>query len=752
MGKSVARLVLVAGLVAGAVTGGASAAAEPRIGHSSPQYRWTQVNRAEPDKSYWDEERDAARVGMVTKRGVYRSMFQFDTRPFAGAVIHAVGVRITLDSSNSCRPTPVELWRTLPIDPAEPLTWNNSGDHWQGGAPLATASGNACDGQDDMSLEFDSPALTASLREAADGGAPFTTLGLRVPNERDRRQGKVFRPATAVLLVNYNNPPDAPTHLSTVPRRPCGTAAAPTPVTGSTSRQYSTVASDPDGDNISTTLEISRPDGTVVHTSEVGPTTSGSAFAWPELPEGLLAHGETYRYRARSSDAQDTGPYTEDCYLTVDAVRPGVPRLSSTDFPDGEPVTMARTTGTVTFRPATAGDDVSEYVFGFQQDRVTMRVRASADGSAVIPVTVADLPTPTARLYVRSVDLAGNQSATAPSWDLQALDNPEPPADEPGDVTGDGRPDVTAVLGYDVERTMIWRVTGREGGFHTGVVTFDTGSGGSAVDRFRTVRGDFTGDGRTDLAMLRRGTDGTASLWLLESDGNHFGARTVWESRAPFNFASASVVAGDFTGDGTSDVAVRVDQEVLVFPGGALGTPTTWSTGVQDAASRVVAADTDGDGRTDLAELRAHDGCRASLWTYRSTGNGFEPAVSEWDSGPGGYCGAGTPVAGDVDADGRDDIVAVHDHGGGDVAAMVFRASEGFSPHEWWRGTGPLRAAATPSTGDFDLDGRDDLAVVQPGGTTGETELWTLRSTGDTFAGPELGWRELTGGSLPDPR
>jgi hypothetical protein len=83
---------------------------------------------------------------------------------------------------------------------------------------------------------------------------------------------------------------------------------------------------------------------------------------------------------------------------------------------------------------------------------------------------------------------------------------------------------------------------------------------------------------------------------------------------------------------------------------------------------------------------------------------------------------------------------------------MVFPAASGFAPSEWWRGSGPLLASAVPSVDDFDLDGRQDLAVVQSCCTAGETQLWTLRSTGAAFAAPVLGWTARIGGTLPSPR
>lgn len=110
------------------------------------QVQWTQVNQAAPNRSYWDSGRTAgARVGLsVQPPGVFRSFFQMDTAPLAGTRVHRAGFRITLDHSNSCQPTTVDLWQTKAIDPAAALTWNNSKDHWLGGAPLASGAGQAC--------------------------------------------------------------------------------------------------------------------------------------------------------------------------------------------------------------------------------------------------------------------------------------------------------------------------------------------------------------------------------------------------------------------------------------------------------------------------------------------------------------------------------------------------------------------------------------------------------------------------------
>ncbi|HEX8868491.1 MAG TPA: hypothetical protein VF821_22725, partial [Lentzea sp.] len=436
------------------------------VGYSTLPSAWTHVNKLEPDTSYWETHRDAVRVGAIDG-GVWRSLFQFDTRQFGGARIIDATVRIMVDRTESCAETPVQLWQTKAIDPATPLTWRTSEDHW--GARLATASGQAC-GADNTPLELHSDQVTQVLQQAADRRDGSVGLGLRAAQDTDPAQGKVILPGSVALIVTYNNAPSAPTVNTTYPRA-CGTADAPTVMPPPS--QFSGAAKDLDGDNLTSTLEIRDAAGATVHTSDVY-TTSGSAFSWPELPQGLLQHGKVYSYRAKSSDGTDSGPYSAECWLQVDSVKPGKPRVSSTDYPNGEPAIPAGTTGTITLSPATAGDDVYGYQFGVQQERATTFVTAGPDGRAVVPVTLPRDKT-TSFFYARAVDKAGNVSSYNGDWDLTALDPVTPQPHVRADYTGDGRADVTFMQRNDFGRYTMWNVTARDGGFHSGTQVFDPG-------------------------------------------------------------------------------------------------------------------------------------------------------------------------------------------------------------------------------------------------------------------------------------
>ncbi|MFJ3206748.1 FG-GAP repeat domain-containing protein, partial [Streptomyces flaveolus] len=108
--------------------------------------------------------------------------------------------------------------------------------------------------------------------------------------------------------------------------------------------------------------------------------------------------------------------------------------------------------------------------------------------------------------------------------------------------------------------------------------------------------------------------------------------------------------------------------------------------------------DFDGDGRGDVGVLydngQQSDGAnRTALWTFTSTGTGFGAPVRKWDST-------------------------------GSISWMWSRSKV--------------------TSGDFDGDGRSDVAVLYDNGQqsdgAGRTALWTLTSTGSGFGAPVRKW------------
>ena len=225
----------------------------------------------------------------------------------------------------------------------------------------------------------------------------------------------------------------------------------------------------------------------------------------------------------------------------------------------------------------------------------------------------------------------------------------------------------------------------------------------------------------------------------------------------PF-FAGGAAFAGDFDGDGLDDLAIGAPQEVLggnarsgaafLFRGRVSGlTPVTvldqGSSGLganetgDEFGTSFAAGDFDGDGRDDLAIGAPGEapgtGARSGVVFLFLEGNIPDRVIDQTGLGAneaGDRFGQAL-VAGDFDGDGFDDLAvgAPGEAPGSDPKSggvFLFLGSEnGLVAHAFIDQSGlgmneldDLFGSAL-SAGDFDADGRDDLAVGAPGEAPG---------------------------------
>jgi hypothetical protein len=264
--------------------------------------------------------------------------------------------------------------------------------------------------------------------------------------------------------------------------------------------------------------------------------------------------------------------------------------------------------------------------------------------------------------------------------------------------------------------------------------------------------GDFNGDGRADLAVGatgdRVGTVSNAGLvnvlygadGALSTTGNQLwhqdkvGALDAAETGDGFGYALA---AGDFNGDGRGDLAVGVPGEdsgagaVHVFYGSASGLRAAgnqlWS---QDSPGvggdgepgdkfgvRLAAGDINGDGRADLAiGVPFEDSGRAlgtgAVNVLYGTGSGLSATGSQgWtQDSPGVLDEARTRdyfgdalAAGDFDGDGRGDLaVGVPGDEGGGAISVLYGAAGGLSAarNQHWTDDSPGIVESPPDPPD----------------------------------------------------
>ena len=133
------------------------------------------------------------------------------------------------------------------------------------------------------------------------------------------------------------------------------------------------------------------------------------------------------------------------------------------------------------------------------------------------------------------------------------------------DFDGDGYSDVAAFYDYGGALARGFVFAGSASGpANKGRVFWDSGSGNFETRRARFVSGDFNGDGFADIAAFYDygGAGGHARGFLFTGSVRGLADRYTqfWDSGAGnFETGRARFIAGDFNGDGSSDIAAIYD-------------------------------------------------------------------------------------------------------------------------------------------------------------------------------------------------
>ena len=91
---------------------------------------------------------------------------------------------------------------------------------------------------------------------------------------------------------------------------------------------------------------------------------------------------------------------------------------------------------------------------------------------------------------------------------------------------------------------------------------------------------------------------------------------------------------------------------VMLSTGRGFSSPTAWHDGLFFGSKATLLGDVDGDGRADLVAVNDND-----TWVMLSTGSGFS-APAQWSGEP--FFGNKATLLGDITGDGRSDLVAVN--------------------------------------------------------------------------------------------
>ncbi|MFN6561598.1 MAG: S8 family serine peptidase [Nostoc sp. ChiSLP01] len=279
-----------------------------------------------------------------------------------------------------------------------------------------------------------------------------------------------------------------------------------------------------------------------------------------------------------------------------------------------------------------------------------------------------------------------------------------------GDFNGDGRNDLAKVFN-DAGRADIDVYLSNSGGFTN--ERWATRQGGFWNSQ-KWLVGDFNGDGRDDLAKVFNEAN-QANIDVHLSSGSNF---TIgrWATRQGGFWNSQKWLVGDFNGDGLDDFGNvfndtnQASIDVHLSNGNSLGI-ARWATqqGGFSNDQKWLAGDFNGDGKDDLANV-FNDANQASIDVHLSDGNSL--GIVRWATAQGEFWNEQKWLAGDFNDDGQDDLANVFNDTNQANIDVHLSGKSSFTNQRWATGQGGFWNEQKWLAGDFNGDGKDDLANV----------------------------------------
>jgi hypothetical protein len=326
----------------------------------------------------------------------------------------------------------------------------------------------------------------------------------------------------------------------------------------------------------------------------------------------------------------------------------------------------------------------------------------------------------------------------------------------PGDFNGDGRRDIAtgspAGMVGSIPAGFVTIVYGGSNGPDTArrqVVSQSTSGipgGSEEYDRFGAslASADFDRDGFADLAIAapyenNNGPLSGGRVTIVYGGSNGLTGRAVTlDEGGEFGTALAT---GDFDRNGSVDLAVADAAGFWIYRGLATGNLSGTRTNVgygsetESVKVEMTAADFTGDGYGDLAvsyystPVTGGDGYFSRFRTYKGTAGGLA-ATPFWSNDD--VKVRGDLAAGDINGDGRSDLVAGDSHGpDGTGEVRIFHATgneSGFSAAQVINQDSPSIPGTSESgdqfgdtvgVGDTDRDGHAEVVIGAPGEDVG---------------------------------
>jgi hypothetical protein len=230
------------------------------------------------------------------------------------------------------------------------------------------------------------------------------------------------------------------------------------------------------------------------------------------------------------------------------------------------------------------------------------------------------------------------------------------------DFTGDGLPDMAFIFEDNDQINVDVHPNLGNGTFGRNERWADHQGGWAEAGGF--FAGDFNGDGRPDIAYVFEDNN-QISIDVHPNTGNRsFGVQERWSDRQGGWTDGGWPLAGDFTGDGRPDIAFAFDDNdqinIDVHPNTgnrSFSAQERWADhqGGWTDGGKFLVGDFTGDGLADVAFF-FEDNNQINIDVHPNTGNRSFAVQQRWADHQGGWTDTSQLVAGDFDSDGHDDI------------------------------------------------------------------------------------------------